>query len=166
MPDLKIAIFFAKNRRKFPKIQNFAIRVLNIRISPGFLFIQKENGNSNRFCKFQHHSVQIFFKMANFKCLEIEKVASTPSPSDFDGLPYPRVRWYPQKMTAKDVKEITNMPLVTFFSVLERPGKNRKGVTTTPLLRRGLLHKTSQRMVIKDFVGKKKPVTMGLDNTV
>ena len=52
-----------------------------------------------------------------------------PSPSDFDGLPYPRVRWYPHfffmKMTAKDVKEITYMPLVTFFSVLKRPGKNR-----------------------------------------
>ena len=27
------------------------------------------------------------------------------------------------KMTAKDVKEITYMPLVTFFSVLEQPGK-------------------------------------------
>ena len=31
------------------------------------------------------------------------------------------------KMTAKDVKEITYMPLVTFFSVLEPPEKNRKG---------------------------------------
>ena len=27
------------------------------------------------------------------------------------------------KMTAKDVKEITYIPLVTFFSVLERPEK-------------------------------------------
>ena len=43
------------------------------------------------------------------------------------------------KMTAKDDKEITYMPLVTFFSVLERPGKNHKGVATTPpLFRRGL----------------------------
>ena len=60
-----------------------------------------------------------------------------PSPSDFDGLPYPRVRRYPQfffmEMTTKDVKEIMYMPLVTFFSVLERPGKNRNGVATTPL---------------------------------
>ena len=31
------------------------------------------------------------------------------------------------------------MPLVTFFSVLKRPGKNRKGVATTPLVRRGLI---------------------------
>ena len=58
-----------------------------------------------------------------------------PPPSDFDGLPYPRLRLYPQffffmKMTAKDVKEITYMPLVTFFSVLEQPGK---GGATTPL---------------------------------
>ena len=60
------------------------------------------------------------------------------SPSDFDGLSDPRARWYPQfffiKMTAKDVKEIT--PQITFFSVLERPGKKRKA--TTALVRRGL----------------------------
>ena len=45
------------------------------------------------------------------------------------------------KMIAKDVKEITYyMPLVIFFGVLEQPGKNRKGVPTTPLVRRGLKH--------------------------
>ena len=102
-----------------------------------FLLIQKENGNSNIFCKFQHHSMQIFFKMANQSFLKTENAATTPSPSDFDGLPYPRVRRYPQffffmKMTAKDVQEITNMPLVTFFSVLERPGKNSKGGCSNP----------------------------------
>ena len=68
--------------------------------------------------------------MANYFFLKTEKVATTPPPSDFGGLPYPRVRWHPQfffmKMTAKDVKKITYMPLVAFFSVLERPGKNRK----------------------------------------
>ena len=46
-----------------------------------------------------------------FCFLKTEKVASTPPPSDFDGLPYPQVMWYPQfffmKMTAKDVNEIT-----------------------------------------------------------
>ena len=31
------------------------------------------------------------------------------------------------KMTGKDVKEITYMPLVTFCSVLEQLGKTRKG---------------------------------------
>ena len=41
-------------------------------------------------------------------------------------------------MTAKDVKEITYMPLVTFFSILEQSVKNRKGVATTPLERRWL----------------------------
>ena len=71
--------------------------------------------------------------MANSCFLNTEKVATTPSPSDFDGLPYPRIRWFPQfgfffmKMTTKDVKEITYMPLVTFISVLKRPGTNRKG---------------------------------------
>ena len=39
------------------------------------------------------------------------------------------------KMTTKDVKEITYMPLVTFFNVLERPGKNRKGGCNNPLFR-------------------------------
>ena len=39
------------------------------------------------------------------------------------------------KMTTKDVKEITYMPLVTFFNVLERPGKNHK---EPPLVRQGL----------------------------
>ena len=44
------------------------------------------------------------------------------------------------KMTAKDVKEITYMPLVTFFSVLEPRdwGKVIRVVATTPLDRRGL----------------------------
>ena len=42
-------------------------------------------------------------------------------------------------MTAKDVKEISYMPLVTFFSVSERPGKNRKGNNPPPLVRRGLM---------------------------
>ena len=36
------------------------------------------------------------------------------------------------KMTAKYVKEITYMPLVTFFSVLERRVKTRKGVCNNP----------------------------------
>ena len=36
------------------------------------------------------------------------------------------------KITAKDVKEITYMPLVTFFSVLEVPGKNRTGGCNNP----------------------------------
>ena len=53
-----------------------------------------------------------------------------------NGLPYPQVRWYPiffMKMAAKDVKEITYMPLVTFLSDLERPGK-----TVRALVSRGL----------------------------
>ena len=44
---------------------------------------------------------------------QLKMVACTPSPSDFDCLPYPRVRWYPHffiEMTAKE-KEITCIPL-------------------------------------------------------
>ena len=72
-----------------------------------------------------------------------KKVASTPHPLALTAYPTPG-KGYPiffMKMTAKDVKEITFMPLVTFFSVLEQPGKTRKGVATTPpppLVRRGL----------------------------
>ena len=69
--------------------------------------------------------------------LKLKRLQQPPSPSDFYGLPYPRVIWYPNfffmKLTAKDVKEITYMLLVTFFSVLERPGKNRKGGCNNPL---------------------------------
>ena len=78
----------------------------------------------------------------------MKKVATTPPPFDFDGLPYPRVRCYPQffviKMTAKDAKGITFMPKITFFSVLERPEKTVRGVATIPLVRRGLKHTASQ----------------------
>ena len=70
--------------------------------------------------------MQIFFKILKI-VLKVKRSQQPPSPFDFDGLPYPRVRWYPQfffmKMTAKDVEEITYMPLETFFSVLEQPGK-------------------------------------------
>ena len=65
--------------------------------------------------------------------LKLKRLQQPPLPSDFDGLPYPRdsgkvvPQFFFMKMNANDVKEITyNMPLVTFFSVLERPG-NRKG---------------------------------------
>ena len=49
-----------------------------------FLLIKKGNGDSNIFCKFQLHSMQIFFKMARFS-----QVTTTPIPAIFDGLPYP-----------------------------------------------------------------------------
>ena len=65
MPDMKIE----QNcdfLREIGENSKFRYKILNIRISPGFLLIQKVNGNSNMFCKFQHHSMQIFFKMANF----------------------------------------------------------------------------------------------------
>ena len=45
---------------------------------------------------------------------QTEKGFINHSPFDFDGLPYPQVRFYPKlfsiKMTAMDVKEITYRP--------------------------------------------------------
>ena len=44
------------------------------------------------------------------------------------------------KMIAKDVKEITYMPLVIFFGVLEQPGKTVRGLQQPPWLDQGLKH--------------------------
>ena len=46
--------------------------------------------------------------MAISNVKKLKKVATVPSPSDFDSLPYPQ--YFCIKMTAKDVKEITYMP--------------------------------------------------------
>ena len=80
----------SKFRYKSSEYQNFT--------GVFFLLIQKGNGNSNMFCKFQHHSMQIFFtKWRIYVFLKLKRLHQPPhSPSDFDGLPYPRVRWYPQ----------------------------------------------------------------------
>ena len=88
MPDLKFAIFLrkigehSKFRYKSSEYQNF-------------LLIQQENGNCNMFCKFQDHSMQICFKLANFKCLKIEKACIYPFTLWLWRLTLPRVRWYP-----------------------------------------------------------------------
>ena len=80
-----------------------------------------------------------------------------PLPSDFDGLPYPHLWGYPRfffiKLTAKDVKEIAQMPGVSCFCVFMRQKKNRQGgVVTTPppLVRRGLRH-----CIQNNYVGAK-----------
>ena len=90
------------------------------------------------FCKFQHHSMYFFLKMANKCFLKTEKGCIHPPTLWLWRLTLPLGKVAPpfffflMKMTAKDVKEIICMPLITFFSVLERPEKNRKGVATTP----------------------------------
>ena len=48
-------------------VTNFAIKVLNIGISPSFLHKKEENGNSNIHCKFQLHSMHIFFQNGDLK---------------------------------------------------------------------------------------------------
>ena len=68
--------------------------------------------------------MQTFFKMANcyFKKKKTEKGCCNQNVI---------------KKTAKDVKEVTYIPQITFVSVLERPGKkNVRGVATTPFVRR------------------------------
>ena len=64
-------------RYKSSEYQNFT----------GFLLIQKENGNSNMFCKFQHHSMQNFFfsKWRINVFLKLNRLHQTLT-SDFDGL--------------------------------------------------------------------------------
>ena len=106
--------------RFFAKIQNFAIKVPNIRISPGFLIIQKESGNYNMFGKFQHHSMQIFFfSKWRIKMSRNWKRLHPPLTLWLWRLTLPRVRWYAHffsmKMTAKDVKEITYNALGNFL---------------------------------------------------
>ena len=75
--------------------------------------------------------------MANFKCLKIEKgCIHPPHPLALTAYPTPGKvvpHFFFMKITAKDVKEITYMPLVTFFSILEQPWKNRKGGCNNPL---------------------------------
>ena len=141
---------FAKNMRKFKKKkekqkQNFAIKSLNIRISPVLCLYKRKMVIPTCSVSFSIIVCKYFSKWRINVFLKLKRLQQPPSPSDFDDLSYPRVRWYPQfffheKMTAKDVEEITYMPLVTFFSVLERPGKNRKGV------RRGLTENTETRL--------------------
>ena len=94
------------------------------------------------FCKFQHHSMQIFSNW-RIEMSKNEKRLHDPPPHPLTLTAYPTPGkvvppFFFMKMTAKDVKEITYMPLVIFCSVLERPGKNHKGVQQPPLVRRGL----------------------------
>ena len=68
--------------------------------------------------------------MANLCFLKTEKVASTPLTLWLWRLTLPPGEMVPpiffMEMTSKDVKDITLMPLVTFFSVLERQEKKHK----------------------------------------
>ena len=62
--------------------------------------------------------------------LKLKRLQQPPHPLTLMAYPTPGYGGTPfffMKMTAKDVKEITYMPFVNFFSVLERPRKNRKG---------------------------------------
>ena len=89
------------------KMEYFAKKVPNIRISQGLLLPKKEKAFLTLYCKIQAHNMNIFLKIV---ISNIVGLHPPPSPAEFDVLPYLRVRWYPKhliiKMTAKDVKEI------------------------------------------------------------
>ena len=73
MPDLKIELN-CDFLRKIRENSNFATKILNIRISPGFLLIQKEMVIPTCFVSFSIIVCRIFFfKMANL-CFKTEKV--------------------------------------------------------------------------------------------
>ena len=134
MPDLKIAIFLRKIgenskkkiRYKSSEYQNF---------TGLFCLYKRKMVIPTCSVSFSIIVCRYFSKWRINVFLKLKRLQQPPSPSDFDGLPYP-LRWYPQfffmKMTAKDVKEFTYMPLVTFFSILERPEKNRKESCNKP----------------------------------
>ena len=89
MPDLKIELN-CDFLRKIGENSKFRYKSSEYQNFTGFFAYTKGNGNSNMFCKFQHHRMQIFFKMANFLFLKTEKVASThPHPLTLTAYPTP-----------------------------------------------------------------------------
>ena len=123
--------FSAKYRPKL--IFFFAKKVPNMEISPSFFFLLTNwNGVSNSSVSFRSISWRYIFQNGD---LNFFQMTTPPVPSDFDGLPYPRVRGHPVflfsfffffflvfvfvfvfvfylfifiiKITTKDVKEIT-----------------------------------------------------------
>ena len=142
MPDLKIAIFLRKN---YAKIQNFAIKKFWIsEFHRVFCLYKRKVVIPTYFVSFSFIVCRYCSKW-RIKCPKTEKRRHPPRhPLSLTAYPTPGKVVPPfffMKMTAKDVKEITFMPLATFFSILERPEKNSKGVATTPppLVRRELI---------------------------
>ena len=129
--------FSVKYRRKL-KIS--LKKVINIGISRGYLLIKKGKGNSNILCKFQLHSMQIFFQNGRLK---FSQVATThPYPPSLS-LPYP-TGGTPNFLTSKWPQRMFRLPRwpwsLSFW--FWAAGKNsRGGVVTTSsvrVLRRGL----------------------------
>ena len=94
----------SRAKPKIVKIQNFAEKVLNIGISPVFNDISNTpvNFSSIRSCIFFFSKWRLLVKKGFLRC------NNPPSTPNFDGLPYPHLRWYPHfspiKVCAKDVK--------------------------------------------------------------
>ena len=115
---------------------------MDIRNSPFFFFffffffvIQKENGNSNMFCKFSIIVCRYCSKWRINVFLKLKRLQQPPSSSDFDGLPYPRVRWYFHFFHENDHKGCKRDYLYALGNFLWRfraTGKNRKGGCNNP----------------------------------
>ena len=129
--------FFAENRQKISKNSKFRYKSSEYQNFTGCLVYSKGKWYSNMFCKFQHHSMQIFFffsKWRIFLFLKLKRFATTPLTLWLCTVyPTPGERWYPQFFFHENdrkgcTKRYTYEPLVTFFSVLERPGKTVRGV--------------------------------------
>ena len=127
--------FFAKNRRK----KKNKISLLKFWISEFhrvFYLNKRKMVIPTCFVSFSIIVCRYFSKWRINVFSKLKRLQQAPSPSDFDSLPYPRVRWYPHffhENDRKDVKKITYMPLVTFFSVLERREKTIRGGCNNPL---------------------------------
>ena len=83
----KLPIYLVKYR---PKLNFFAVKFHMLEFHRVFLLIKEGNDVSKIYCKIQDHAitVKIFFKIV---ISNIDRL-HPPPPSDFDGLPYPRVR--------------------------------------------------------------------------
>ena len=118
-------------RRKYSKYQNFT----------GFFFGYKEgNDVSNIYCRIQDHTMKIFVKIL---ISNIAGLHQTPSPSDFDGLPYPRVRWQPRLFSSKSPQRMSRRllrcPRSLYSAFWSDWKKNPQGGCNNPLVWRGLI---------------------------
>ena len=104
MPDLKIEIN-CDFLRKIGENLKFCYKSFEIsEFHRVFCLYKKEMVIPTCSVSFSIIVCRYFFRLANLCFLKTEKVASTPPPSDFDGLPYPQVRWYPNFFHENDRK--------------------------------------------------------------
>ena len=126
-------IFF----EKYAKTQNFAIKKFWISAFHWVFCLYKRKVVIPTYFVSFSFIVCRYCSKWRIKCPKTEKRRHPPRhPLSLTAYPTPGKvvpPFFSMKMTAKDVKEIAFMPLVAFFSVLERPEKNSKGGCNYPL---------------------------------